>query len=58
MVTHKLKNKNGAFAFSECGRALHIVGGDAVDDWDNVTCKNCLKHLGDASVSKEVKENE
>ena len=51
MVIHKLKNRNGAFAFSECGRALHIVGGDAVDDWENVSCKNCLKHWCDVKGS-------
>ncbi len=49
MVTHKLKNqsKNGRFAFTECGKALHLTGGYAVDDWDDVECKNCLKHQGE-----------
>jgi len=46
MVEHKLRTQNNQFGFSECGRALHIVGGDAVDDWDCVSCKNCLKHWG------------
>ena len=45
MVTHKLgtQGQNGRFAFSVCGRALHAVGGDAVDEWEEVDCKNCLK---------------
>ena len=45
MVMHRLRRgKGGRFAFSECNRALHIVGGKAVKTWENVTCKNCLKH--------------
>lgn len=44
MVTHKLRTLNRSFAFSECGRSLHIVGGESVDDWENVECKQCLKH--------------
>ena len=43
MVTHKLRSGGGAFAWSECGRALHIVGGQAVTNWDVVDCKQCLK---------------
>lgn len=44
-VKHKLKNQNGGFAFSECGKALHIVGGEACESWEYVTCKNCLTHI-------------
>ena len=40
--THKLGTKNGAFAFSLCGRALHLFGGLASMDWDEVDCKRCL----------------
>lgn len=47
MVTHKLRTENNGFAFSKCGKALHIVGGDAADDWEDVTCKICLKHCED-----------
>ena len=43
MTIHKLRNENGAFAFSECGKALHITGGQATRDWKDVTCKRCLK---------------
>ncbi len=53
MVIHKLGTQNGRFTFSKCNRALHIVGGEAADDWEDVECKQCLKHRGDASCVEE-----
>jgi len=44
MAIHKLKNQNKDFAFSECGKALHLIGGQATKFWEDTTCKNCLKH--------------
>lgn len=59
MVIHKLanhsKSKGKQFAFSECGKALHIVGGDACSDWDGVTCKNCLRYQDKTLNQKGVR---
>jgi hypothetical protein len=44
VVIHKFTNTStDAFCFTECGRALHIEGGQAVSAWEAVTCKQCLK---------------
>lgn len=43
-VTHKLKKGYGRFAYSECGKGLHLTGGRGTPDWKDVTCKHCLKH--------------
>jgi len=47
MVIHKLGNhsKSKGVAFSKCGIALHIEGGDACSDWKGVTCKNCQSKI-------------
>lgn len=41
-MIHKIRTQNKGFTFSECSRALHIVGGQATTNWGNVTCKQCL----------------
>ena len=48
MAVHKIRKQDKSFAFSECGKALHLVGGTAVKEWENTTCKNCLNHMKEA----------
>ena len=53
MKTHKLKNRNGRFGFSVCGRALHSFGGQASTTWKDVDCKQCLAHKKNIKKQKK-----
>jgi len=43
-VMHKIGTYNKPFAFSMCGKALHLTGGKGSKHWEIVDCKHCLKH--------------
>lgn len=58
MRIHKMTdNEMQNCAFTECGKVLHMCGGNASTEWDNVDCLNCLKHfVNDATGEKEKKD--
>jgi len=43
MKIHKIRTEYGAFTFTVCSIPLHLKGGQATHNWDNVDCRNCLK---------------